>query len=1101
MFDPNTVQLMSRAPTLEGLDLAALPQQLTDAYAQIVSERIRLRELAETTPEHSELDRTIQRLRRLAFTNEALVSALPNRDDRQAAAFVGGAAHHACLMADHLRGRSQQLRHLTVDSISPEVSATLLFLISESTADAAELAKRIDVSGDDPIERLLLEGVVALANGRLRPIVDAALPMLAPDRQAPLATRGFRALLHLSLQGVRALARQLLGSEDEPDGSDARQIFQEVITLCQDSLPAVSQSAMRPPLNVYPGPLHLASLLYAAANELGRAALANLPPPTGIDGAGWVKLLRDIAVKRPYLWRNHREAIAAGYLEPGTSSAISFPTGAGKSTLAELKIASTLLLGRKVIFLAPTLSLVDQTARALESTFPATKVEREEFSDLSFADAWVEQLPSISVMTPERCLATLGFNRELFEDVGLLVFDECHLMHPRQSDGSRRAIDSMLCLLNLTATSPQADLLLLSAMMKNAGELSAWAAELTGRPCLPLTLTWKPTRQVRGCVVYSADEISVLNERLLKSKQTSSTKNAPAATLRQLNAIPHGFFSLRQTWQSRKRDDYALLRLLDDPVQLSTGTSAQGKWYLTPNGNAVAAALAAASSRQGMKTLVFAQTIRFCTSASKQINHELGAARIQLTPDELQLFRAAVQEIGGAQHLYLEVDKHGTLASSSASHHGLLLVPERHLHESLFRRRDGIQVLVATSTLAQGMNLPSEVVIIGGDSRFDQAANKMERLEAQELLNAAGRAGRAGESAYGFVLLVPSKVVDFNESERKIHGHWMELQAIFEQSDQCLDIDDPIAPILDRIHSASSDDDLARYFLSRLPVDPGDSDVGESHASKLLSRSFGAFRARQRSEPEWVQSRIKATIAARKVFLERRERLSWSDQLSASTGVSADVLIGIAMALPPTSEFGSRTTRQWGKWFFDLLAANPAWLHHLFRPASLEELLGAQFNKLSDDADRSELAIPVLRRLLGKWLAGKTLAEIEEAFGTLASKIGKCKNAREFVLRTVPELAYAFGLPGLVARASQDDLEESTTLAATLMTLGSCVREGLDSPEKLALRQLKPRSMTRVGVHLEFERVSPHVGEAPEGEDFDGTMVRIRHAVRAARAS
>lgn len=207
------------------------------------------------------------------------------------------------------------------------------------------------------------------------------------------------------------------------------------------------------------------------------------------------------------------------------------------------------------------------------------------------------------------------------------------------------------------------------------------------------------------------------------------------------------------------------------------------------------------------------------------------------------------------------------------------------------------------------------------------------------------------------------------------------------------------------------------------------------------------------------------------------------------------------MALPPTSEFGSRTTRQWGKWFFDLLAANPAWLHHLFRPASLEELLGAQFNKLSDDADRSELAIPVLRRLLGKWLAGKTLAEIEEAFGTLASKIGKCKNAREFVLRTVPELAYAFGLPGLVARASQDDLEESTTLAATLMTLGSCVREGLDSPEKLALRQLKPRSMTRVGVHLEFERVSPHVGEAPEGEDFDGTMVRIRHAVRAARAS
>jgi replicative superfamily II helicase len=59
------------------------------------------------------------------------------------------------------------------------------------------------------------------------------------------------------------------------------------------------------------------------------------------------------------------------------------------------------------------------------------------------------------------------------------------------------------------------------------------------------------------------------------------------------------------------------------------------------------------------------------------------------------------------------------------------------------------RLLVATSTLAQGMNLPSEVVIIAGDSRFNQDANRMERLEAHELLNAAGRAGRAGEVSQG----------------------------------------------------------------------------------------------------------------------------------------------------------------------------------------------------------------------------------------------------------------------------------------------------------------------------------------------------------------
>jgi hypothetical protein len=51
-------------------------------------------------------------------------------------------------------------------------------------------------------------------------------------------------------------------------------------------------------------------------------------------------------------------------------------------------------------------------------------------------------------------------------------------------------------------------------------------------------------------------------------------------------------------------------------------------------------------------------------------------------------------------------------------------------------------------------------------------------------LNAAGRAGRAGEVSQGFVLIVPSKVMDFGSSTNQIHGHWSDLRAIFSQSDQ-----------------------------------------------------------------------------------------------------------------------------------------------------------------------------------------------------------------------------------------------------------------------------------------------------------------------------
>ena len=45
MFDPETVDLMSQAPSLEGLESERISQEITEAYAEIVSSRIRMREL------------------------------------------------------------------------------------------------------------------------------------------------------------------------------------------------------------------------------------------------------------------------------------------------------------------------------------------------------------------------------------------------------------------------------------------------------------------------------------------------------------------------------------------------------------------------------------------------------------------------------------------------------------------------------------------------------------------------------------------------------------------------------------------------------------------------------------------------------------------------------------------------------------------------------------------------------------------------------------------------------------------------------------------------------------------------------------------------
>jgi hypothetical protein len=176
MFDADTVALIAAAPPLDGLDLTTLPQRLTNAYASIVSARIRLRNVAgDRVALPADTVAIVTEMQRVAFTHEGLVSALPERDDRASAAFVGGAAHHICLLAERMR-RTLRPTRLHVNGISPEVSATLLFLIAEASADAAEAAKSIRFEAEDQVETRLLSAIRHLAQGTLRELLDETIP-------------------------------------------------------------------------------------------------------------------------------------------------------------------------------------------------------------------------------------------------------------------------------------------------------------------------------------------------------------------------------------------------------------------------------------------------------------------------------------------------------------------------------------------------------------------------------------------------------------------------------------------------------------------------------------------------------------------------------------------------------------------------------------------------------------------------------------------------------------------------------------------------------------------------------------------------------------
>ena len=1099
MFDDPTSELIRSAPELTGLDPNSLPKALTKAYAEIVAVRLRLRKMANGTTNAADLLETLrpelEQLRKVAFTQEAIASVDPEGPKRRGAAFLAATAHYVTLQAQLLVSPTDwdDLGPLSVGGIAPEISATLLFLAAGASPDAAEMSNQIQASEALPqVELRILQDIKRLATGDLDALLaDSSIPESPSlDDDLTMAEVGASALYLMLQRCIQSIAAEVLG---RPGYLPSLAELERVEAMCTQP---VIRFLDRLGNSAYPGPRHLASLLKAVGRELPTNSLARLPAPPGVGSVLWVSGLAQSAKTRQYLWENHRDAIAQGYLTPGISAAISFPTGAGKSTLSELKILSNLCLGKDTIFLAPTLALVDQTARALQNLFPTAQLSRERASDNPFDFDLGVRLPPISVMTPERCLAMMGFQSELFQNVGLLVFDECHLLHASVNDRSQRAIDAMLCILNLSTHAPAADYLLLSAMMSNAEEVAAWLAELTTRQCLPLNMAWKPTRQVRGTVVFPSDQITDLRDKLVKKRQElvaagKSKAGPPAALKNVLKVRPLGFLGLKFRWDSKRRDDYALLPLSDSEMLLSVSPTT---WRLTPNANSMAAEIAALASRNdGVKTLIFAQTIPNVMSAQKTSGERLGATSIDLTEEEQRLYKQTLDEIGDESALYIDVVEGKAARWPSLCHHGLLLPAERQLHESLFRRPDGVSVLVATSTLAQGMNLPSHVVIIAGDSKYDEENKQLAQMKAHDLLNAAGRAGRAGKSAYGLVLVIPSKVVDIDASKSKIAKHWMDLQGIFSQSDQCLAIEDPLEVILDSIQRLAVDAGTeADYLLRRLPISEQVADV-DGPARTLLKKSFAAYKLRKLEQEDRLNDQIEHALSARRRLQELEAEPDWADKIAANYGAPSNVLRELKVRLETLPPEG-RTTLDWFSWTATWLTERPFLISRMTRRESLDVYMGDPFKSLDDHEQRGDLAAEVVLAALRAWISGQTLAELQKLKPTI-QKQKHCEQARRFVLRVLPELASVFSLPELVRRhlATEDPLSDMDELASVeLEKLGSCVREGYDTVEKLALAKIRGKTASRVHVHMQWDEMDWWMAAKVPGESWRSLFDRVK---------
>lgn len=108
-------------------------------------------------------------------------------------------------------------------------------------------------------------------------------------------------------------------------------------------------------------------------------------------------------------------------------------------------------------------------------------------------------------------------------------------------------------------------------------------------------------------------------------------------------------------------------------------------------------------------------------------------------------------------------------------HHAGLVESDRQISHKLFEAGK-IQILIATSTLAWGVNLPAHLVIIKGTQFFDAKIEAYRDMDLTDILQMMGRAGRPSFDTSG------TAIVYTKESKKVFYKHFLNLGFPVESS-------------------------------------------------------------------------------------------------------------------------------------------------------------------------------------------------------------------------------------------------------------------------------------------------------------------------------
>jgi helicase len=182
-----------------------------------------------------------------------------------------------------------------------------------------------------------------------------------------------------------------------------------------------------------------------------------------------------------------REALKKGLLK-GKNLVLFAPTASGKTFCAELAAIKTILEKKeKVVYMVPLVALANEKYQEFKKKYSQLGIKVAiSVGDLDSSDPWLKNYDLI-IVSNEKMDSLIRHGAEWIRDIGLIVADEIHLL-----DQVDRGPTLEITLTLLRKLVPDAQLLALSATIKNANELAKWLDANT------VISEWRPVKLYKG---------------------------------------------------------------------------------------------------------------------------------------------------------------------------------------------------------------------------------------------------------------------------------------------------------------------------------------------------------------------------------------------------------------------------------------------------------------------------------------------------------------------------------------------------------------------------------------------------------------------------